>query len=221
MSAAAIAALELAEADDARKNEIFLPVPHPTHPPDFLRCTQTTIKNQERSFGALGLWAFRKRLSAARHMGLLGNLRFARQAGALLLARRKVVAKMVADILGKPFDFTKKEELETDPDKLTFAKDEAALRDRWRKVLKLQALERVQICALGEPDRVGASLQMVERDPGVRQRPGVSAPCAGPAEEANLRSAKQEVLRGDQQLTRQRVVRVEVQALALVDEGAR
>ncbi len=77
MSAAAIAALELALPDDAKKNATFLPVPHPLHPPDFLRCTQTTIRNQERSLGPLGLWAFRSRLSAVHHMGFLGILRFA------------------------------------------------------------------------------------------------------------------------------------------------
>ena len=76
MSAAAIAAVELAEPDDARKNEMFRPVPHPVVPSDFLRCTQTTILNQERSARTLGLWSFRKRLSAAHHMGFLGNLRF-------------------------------------------------------------------------------------------------------------------------------------------------
>ena len=77
MSAAAIAALELAEPDDAKKNETFRPVPHPLLPPDFLRCTQTTIQNQERSVSKLGLWAFRARLSAVHHMGFFGILRFA------------------------------------------------------------------------------------------------------------------------------------------------
>ena len=77
MSAAAIGALEVVETDDAKKNETFQPVPHPLHPPDFLRCTQTTMQNQERSISSLGLWAFRKRLSAAHHMGVLGNLRLA------------------------------------------------------------------------------------------------------------------------------------------------
>jgi len=76
MSAAAIAALELAEPDDAKKNETFRPVPHPLVPPDFLRCMQTTIRNQERSVGKLGLWAFRARLSAIHHMGFFGILRF-------------------------------------------------------------------------------------------------------------------------------------------------
>ncbi|MEM9174541.1 MAG: NAD(P)/FAD-dependent oxidoreductase [Myxococcota bacterium] len=76
MSAAAIAALEMREGDDARKNETFRPVPHPLHPPDFLHCTQTTILNQERSASALGLWTFRCRLSAVHHMGFFGILRF-------------------------------------------------------------------------------------------------------------------------------------------------
>jgi len=79
MSAAAIAALELREPDDAKKNAVFLPVPHPVVPADFLRCTQTTIRNQDRAVRTLGLWPLRKRLSAIHHMGLLGILRFALQ----------------------------------------------------------------------------------------------------------------------------------------------
>lgn len=76
MSAAAIAALELATDDDAKKNDVFRPVPHPVVPADFLRCTQISIQNQERAAGTLPFWAMRKRLSAAHHMGLFGLVRF-------------------------------------------------------------------------------------------------------------------------------------------------
>lgn len=72
-----------------------------------------------------------------------GNLRLARIGAGLLQERRKVVAAMVADILKQPFDFTKDESVQTDPEKLAFASTDTELRDRWRKLLKLQVLERV------------------------------------------------------------------------------
>lgn len=79
---------------------------------------------------------------------LEGDLALARKGAALLKARREVVAKLVADLLSKPFDFSKAEELETDPEKRTYAETEEQLRARWQAVLKLQALERVE--QLGE-----------------------------------------------------------------------
>lgn len=73
-----------------------------------------------------------------------GDLVLARRGAALLAKRREVVAKVVADVLSKPFDFTKAETLETDAEKRTYAATEDELRDRWRAVLKLQVLERVE-----------------------------------------------------------------------------
>jgi carboxyl-terminal processing protease len=73
-----------------------------------------------------------------------GNLHLARVGAGLLQQRRKVVAAMIADILTKPFDFTKEESAQTDPEKLAFATTDSELRDRWRKLLKLQVLERIQ-----------------------------------------------------------------------------
>ncbi len=72
------------------------------------------------------------------------DLVLARKGAALLGARRKVAAKLVADILSKPFDFSSTEEVETDPKKVQFCKTEAELRERWRGMLELQALERIQ-----------------------------------------------------------------------------
>lgn len=72
-----------------------------------------------------------------------GDLVLARKGAKLLVDRRQVVAALVADILTKPFDFTKKESLETDVDKRSYLTSEAELRERWRKILKLQALERI------------------------------------------------------------------------------
>jgi carboxyl-terminal processing protease len=82
-----------------------------------------------------------------------GDLLLARQGEALLKERRKVVGLMVADILSKSFDFSPTESIETDPEKLDYAPDEAALRDRWRKVLKLQVLQRIAAMEDGEKRR--------------------------------------------------------------------
>jgi carboxyl-terminal processing protease len=72
-----------------------------------------------------------------------GDLALSRKAVSLLAQRRLRVAKMVAELLSKPFDYDKDEQLETDPDKLTYSESEKQLRDQWRKVVKLQVLERV------------------------------------------------------------------------------
>jgi carboxyl-terminal processing protease len=72
-----------------------------------------------------------------------GNLRIARMGAGLMKERRMAVAKMVATILAKPFDLDKDESVQTDPEKLTFSATDSELQDRWRKVLKLQALERI------------------------------------------------------------------------------
>ncbi len=45
-------------------------------------------------------------------------------------------------IIEKPFDFNKDETVELDPDKLGFASNDSERKDRWRKYLKLQTLER-------------------------------------------------------------------------------
>ncbi|HKE17454.1 MAG TPA: carboxy terminal-processing peptidase [Kofleriaceae bacterium] len=72
------------------------------------------------------------------------DLVLARKGSALLASRRKVVAKVIADILSRPLDFTQAQEIEVDPEKLTYCRTEAELRERWVGVLKLQVLERTQ-----------------------------------------------------------------------------
>lgn len=47
------------------------------------------------------------------------------------------------DLLAKPFNFEMEESIETEPDKLDYAKSESELRDRWRKVLKYAVLFQV------------------------------------------------------------------------------
>ncbi len=46
-------------------------------------------------------------------------------------------------ILSKPFDFKKKEYLETDPKKLKYVANDQQLRERWRKILKYETLLRL------------------------------------------------------------------------------
>ncbi len=72
-----------------------------------------------------------------------GDLMLARQAAALLSERREVAAKLVAELLREPLDFSDDEAIETDPEKIGYAKSEGELRDRWRRTLELQVLQRV------------------------------------------------------------------------------
>jgi carboxyl-terminal processing protease len=72
-----------------------------------------------------------------------GDLYLARLGHALRTQQRHKVAELVARLLAKPFDFSKQEFLETDPDKRTHAATEAELEDLWRRNLKLQVLERM------------------------------------------------------------------------------
>jgi carboxyl-terminal processing protease len=46
------------------------------------------------------------------------------------------------EILAKPFDFTVKESVELDPEKLTYAKNKTEMREAWRKFLKYQVMVR-------------------------------------------------------------------------------
>ncbi|MHC1708252.1 MAG: carboxy terminal-processing peptidase [Bacteroidales bacterium] len=47
------------------------------------------------------------------------------------------------EILASPFDFTKDESVQTDPDKKEFARDVKALKEEWRKMLKYEVLLRI------------------------------------------------------------------------------
>lgn len=73
-----------------------------------------------------------------------GDLVAGRKATALLASRRRVVSDIIAGILAKPLDFTVNESIETDPKKRAFCKTDEELTARWRGVLKLQTLERMQ-----------------------------------------------------------------------------
>ncbi len=62
----------------------------------------------------------------------------------ILQKRMKESQTIYKEILSQPFDFNVKEEINTDFDKMPFAKDEAALKERWRKQLKLNVLSNIE-----------------------------------------------------------------------------
>lgn len=57
--------------------------------------------------------------------------------------RRKEAQSYYKELLSKPFDFSKDEIFETDVKKISIAKDEAEIKERWRQYLKYDALRRV------------------------------------------------------------------------------
>jgi carboxyl-terminal processing protease len=101
------------------------------------------------------------------------NLVLARKGAALIASRRKVAARLVGELTAKPFDFNVPEEAETDAKKLAFCKTEGELRDRWRRMLKLQALERMhQMEQLLEAKNKPADKAAAEIDPAAEKTLG-------------------------------------------------
>ena len=62
----------------------------------------------------------------------------------VLQQRMKESQDIYKEILSKPFDYTIKEEINTDFEKMPFAKDKAELKERWRKQLKLNVLSSIE-----------------------------------------------------------------------------
>jgi carboxyl-terminal processing protease len=60
-----------------------------------------------------------------------------------LLERMKESREIYTNLLSKPFDFSVKENINVDYDKLLFCKNKSELKDRWRKQLKLSALSSI------------------------------------------------------------------------------
>lgn len=61
----------------------------------------------------------------------------------LLNKRIKEAEGYYKEILATPFDFTRDESVETDPDKKDFSKDVKSLKEEWRKMLKYEVLVRI------------------------------------------------------------------------------
>ncbi|MDO3378476.1 carboxy terminal-processing peptidase [Geoalkalibacter halelectricus] len=66
-------------------------------------------------------------------------------AAELMEKRVRQIQGMLPEILAAGFDFARDETIETDPDKLEFAKSADELRERWRKILKQQVINRLLI----------------------------------------------------------------------------
>ena len=71
-----------------------------------------------------------------------GRLELAALGARVMSLRVAQVEKLAGELIEQKFDFSVDESLETDPEKLDFCKDEAELRERWRKILKFQVLVR-------------------------------------------------------------------------------
>lgn len=71
------------------------------------------------------------------------DLTFFNLTNARLLKRMSESREIYEDVLSKPFDFTVKESINVDYEKLPFSKSKSELRDRWRKQLKLSALSSI------------------------------------------------------------------------------
>jgi carboxyl-terminal processing protease len=72
-----------------------------------------------------------------------GSLELAHEGSRIYVARVEVVEKLVAELLAAPFDHTDEEWIELDPKKVDIATTEDELRDRWRRRLELEVLQRV------------------------------------------------------------------------------
>lgn len=72
-----------------------------------------------------------------------GSYEFFDLSANLIEKRTKETEVFYKDILAKPFDFSKDETIELDGKKLRYAKNEAELKEAWRKQLKYQTLVRL------------------------------------------------------------------------------
>ena len=71
------------------------------------------------------------------------DLTFFNLTNARLLKRMSESREIYEDVLSKPFDFTVKESINVDYEKLPFSKNKSELMDSWRKQLKLSALSSI------------------------------------------------------------------------------
>ena len=73
-----------------------------------------------------------------------GDLKIIDEAKATLMKRIKQVQLYVDQILKKPFDYTKKDTLETDSEKRRFVTSLEKLNDLWRRLLKYETLVKIE-----------------------------------------------------------------------------
>jgi len=71
------------------------------------------------------------------------NFEFYKLAKQRIIDRQEELKTYIEEILAQPFDFTKEEFIEWDEEKLDFALTKEELKDRWRKILKFQTMNRI------------------------------------------------------------------------------
>jgi len=92
--------------------------------------------------------------------------------GAEILVRRvKEVEPSMREALSRDFDFSLKEYVETDPEKRSYCATEDELKERWRKILKYQVLNRyLGILDERKPGKEGGEQDVRTPDPGETQK---------------------------------------------------
>jgi len=95
MSAAAIAAVELRFDDDAPKNKVCQPVPHPQFPSDYPRSLFITFKNLNQLARVITRWTLVSRLSLGSHMGFFGRIGFGMAARRWMIRDASHIEKLI------------------------------------------------------------------------------------------------------------------------------
>ena len=72
-----------------------------------------------------------------------GTVQFFEDSYSMLNASLTKTQGYYREILAQPFDFTTREQFEIDPEKRPFARNDAELKDLWRKYLKYETLDRL------------------------------------------------------------------------------
>jgi carboxyl-terminal processing protease len=114
-----------------------------------------------------------------------GQLDLAHEGARRFGARVAVVDKMVTELLARPLDLTDDEQLQIDPEKVELAANDTELRDRWRRRLELEVIERVagmETRLAGEAEKQ-PNTGKKPRAPRATPPPGASADPAPPADE--------------------------------------
>src|SRR6185503_15576337 len=89
-----------------------------------------------------------------------GSLDLAHDGSKIFVARVAVVEKNVAELLAAPFNHSDEEFIELDPKKVEVATTDDELRDRWRRRLELEVMQRVsQMEARLAADKEAADLE--------------------------------------------------------------
>ena len=117
-----------------------------------------------------------------------GALDLAHEGERIFIARVAVVEKLVAELLAAPLNHDDEEWIELDPKKVEVATTEQELRDRWRRRLELEVLERVGQMEARLEAASKATAQVDDKAPGGAGVPG--APATGHGKDGKARSAK-------------------------------